>query len=101
MDDISGARINKCLDPSTSLIVLDLNDVCENKRVIFLDNKFQSRGVVVELPAKSGLSLGDGLLNCEGRCGGRRPEIRCVTTNASDFSMTNNLGKMLQTWFDK
>ena len=56
-------RVHEGLEPSASLRVLDLHDMRQGERAVFLRNILDGRRVPVELSGEGRLSLGDGIVN--------------------------------------
>lgn len=82
MNNVPDVRIYEGLNPSTSLIVLYLDDVGEDDRIIFRGDELQGSWVVIIFPVESSFCLGNGLFNRDRRCGGRDLSyisIRCFS----------------------
>ena len=56
-------RVHEGLEPSASLHVLDLHDMGQGERAVFLRNELDGWWVLVELSGEGRLSLGDGIVN--------------------------------------
>lgn len=70
-DKLTGVGVDESLDPSTSLVILDLNDMRQHNGVVILDQEFEGGRMVIELAIESLLSSGNSLLEGDGGCRGR------------------------------
>lgn len=61
---IAGMRINKRLEPGTSLLVLDLQNMSKNKATIWLRHELESRWMLIERSRKRTLCLRNGFGHC-------------------------------------
>lgn len=48
-DDFARVSVNESLEPSTSLVILDLNDMSQSDRLVLLDQELEGWRVIVEL----------------------------------------------------
>ncbi len=65
-DKFAGVSIDESLNPSASFIILDLNDMCQNSRIVVLDQELEGRGMVIELSIERLLGRSDSLLESDG-----------------------------------